>query len=202
MCPKIQSEQNFFDEQFQRLSQEGSTIDSSKFDGCSFVDCNFNETSFRGCRFIDCCFCGCDLSLVQVANCTFTRVAFESCKSIGINWAQANWSGTGVQKKVSFVESAINHSTFIGLDLTGIKILNCSVHEVDFRESDLTEADFSGSDLTKSIFGNTVLTGADLSHARNYQIDPCGNKLTGAKFSLPEALALLYSMDILLDEDM
>ena len=202
MRSKIQSEQNFFDEQFQRLSQESSTIDSSKFDGCSFADCNFNGTSFRSCRFIDCSFYGCDLSLAQVVNCTFTRVAIESCKSIGINWAQANWSDTGIQKKVSFVESAINHSIFIGLDLTGIKIINCSVHEVDFRESDLTKADFSGSDLTKSIFGNTILSGADLSHARNYQINPCVNKLTGAKFSLPEALALLYSMDILIDEDM
>ena len=201
MRSEIQSEQNFFDEQFQHLNQDSSTIDSSKFDSCSFKDCSFNETSFRSCRFIDCNFFDCDLSLVQVANCTFIRVAIESCRSIGTNWAQANWSDTGIQEKVNFVESAIDHSTFIGLDLTGIKILNCSVHEVDFRESILIKADFSGSDLTKSIFGNTIMSGADLSNARNFQINPCANKLTGARFSLPEALALLYSMDILLDQD-
>ncbi len=202
MRSKIQSEQIFFDEQFQQLSQERSAINSSKFNSCSFADCDFNGTSFRGCRFIDCSFYGCDLSLLQVANCTFTRVKIESCKAIGINWAQANWSETSLHNKIDFLESAINHSTFIGLDLTGIKILNCSVQEVDFREADLSKADFSGSDLTKSIFGNTILSGADLSCARNYQITPCVNKLTGAKFTLPEALALLYSMDILLDDDM
>ena len=105
-------------------------------------------------------------------------------------------------KKISFIESSINHSTFIGMDLTGIKILNSSVQDVDFREADLSKADFSGSDLTKSIFGKTILSGADLRRARNYHINPCLNKLTGAKFAMPEALALLYSMDILLDADM
>jgi uncharacterized protein YjbI with pentapeptide repeats len=199
---KIQSDQTFFDEQFQGLSQERSVVEACKFDNCSFVDCNFNGASFRGCRFIECSFSGCDLSLVQVANCTFTSIEVESCKAIGINWAQTNWSDTGLQKKISFIESAINHSTFIGMDLTGIKILNCSVQDVDFREADLSKADFSGSDLTKSIFGKTILSGADLRRARNYHINPCGNKLTGAKFALPEALALLYSMDILLGEDM
>ena len=50
--------------------------------------------------------------------------------------------------------------------------------------------------MTKSLFGNTKLVEADLSRARNYQIDPGNNNLKAAKFSLPEAMALLYSMDI------
>ena len=42
---------------------------------------------------------------------------------------------------------------------------------------------------------------ADLSAARNCQISPTQNTVTKAKFSLPEALALLYSMDIELIEE-
>jgi fluoroquinolone resistance protein len=42
------------------------------------------------------------------------------------------------------------------------------------------------------------LSGADLSQARNYMIDPGLNELKKAKFSLPEAMALLYNMDITL----
>jgi len=41
---------------------------------------------------------------------------------------------------------------------------------------------------------------ADLRFARNYQIDPSQNKVHKARFSLPEAMSLLYSMDIDLDE--
>lgn len=201
MQSKIQSEQTFFDEQFHGLKLDQSTIHSSRFESTSFVNCNFNGASFLSCRFIDCNFYDCDLSLLQVANCTFTKVAIESCKAIGINWTKANWSDSGPKNKIIFAESTINHSTFIGLDLSNIKILNCIVHDVDFREADLTNVDLSGSDLTKSIFGDTILSGADLSQARNYQINPCANKLGGAKFMLPEALGLLYSMDIILDED-
>jgi len=51
------------------------------------------------------------------------------------------------------------------------------------------------------MFGNTNLTEADLSRARNYHIDPGQNVLRQARFSLPEAKSLLYSMDIVLVED-
>jgi len=51
------------------------------------------------------------------------------------------------------------------------------------------------------MFGNTNLTEADLSRACNYRIDPAQNVLGQAKFSLPEAMSLLYSMDIVLVEE-
>jgi uncharacterized protein YjbI with pentapeptide repeats len=73
--------------------------------------------------------------------------------------------------------------------------------DVDFREVDLFQADFAGTDLSESLFSNTNLTEADLSRARNYRIDPGQNVLTQAKFSLPEAMSLLYSLDIVLTED-
>jgi fluoroquinolone resistance protein len=200
LLSEIQSDQTFFDEQFHGLKLEQAIIHSSKFENCSFVYCNFNGASFLSCRFIDCNFYSCDLSLLQVANCNITKINIESCKAIGINWTKANWSDSALTNRINFAESTINHSTFIGLYLSNIKIINCIVHDVDFRETNLTKADLSGSDLTKSIFGNTILSGADLNQARNYQINPCANKLSGAKFTLPEALALLYSMDIILDE--
>ena len=75
-------------------------------------------------------------------------------------------------------------------------MLDCSAVEVDFREADLSRADFSGTDLSNSLFSKTDLSGADFSQARNYHLDPGQNKLKGAKFSLPEAMSLLYAMEI------
>jgi uncharacterized protein YjbI with pentapeptide repeats len=101
---------------------------------------------------------------------------------------------------VNFQNCAISHSTFIGLSLPAIQIVGCVAENVDFRDADLTQVDFSGTDLLDSLFSNTDLTKADLSRARNYNIAPDKNILKKTKFSLPEALALLYNLDILLDE--
>ena len=56
--------------------------------------------------------------------------------------------------------------------------------------------EFFWTDLSESLFGETDLTGADFREVRNYRIDPRRNTLAGARFSLPEALALLYALDI------
>jgi uncharacterized protein YjbI with pentapeptide repeats len=103
---------------------------------------------------------------------------------------------------VGFFRSAISHSTFIGLCLRGIQIIDCVAVDVDFRETDLSQADFAGTDLAQSLFSDTHLTEADLSRARNYHIDPAQNVLRQARFSLPEAMSLLYSMDIVLEDQM
>ena len=102
---------------------------------------------------------------------------------------------------MKFIKSVISHSTFIGLNLADIRVVDCIAIDVDFREADLSRADFTGTDLTSSLFNDTNLTAADLSQARNYDIDPVQNIIKSARFSLPEAMSLLYSMDIeLIDE--
>jgi uncharacterized protein YjbI with pentapeptide repeats len=65
----------------------------------------------------------------------------------------------------------------------------------------LKEANLRGTDFEKSIFRQTNLEKADLVKAKNYMIPPDVNTLKKTKFSLPEAMALLYSMDIVLEED-
>lgn len=72
----------------------------------------------------------------------------------------------------------------------------CEAINVDFREANLSQADFAFTDLKDSLFQSTNLTGADLHNTVNYQIDPSQNNIQNARFSLPEAMALLYSMDI------
>ena len=83
----------------------------------------------------------------------------------------------------------------------GIKIINCAAVDVDFRECNLSNADFNGTDLSDSLFQGTNLTGANFKDAHNFQIDPANNILTKARFSLPEAMSLLYCMDIYLEDE-
>jgi uncharacterized protein YjbI with pentapeptide repeats len=90
----------------------------------------------------------------------------------------------------------LNHSTFLSLPLDGIRILDCQSQDVDYREASLVGADLRGSDFSDSFFIHTDLTRADLRRASNYHISPKTNELRGAKFTLPEAMALLYAMEI------
>jgi uncharacterized protein YjbI with pentapeptide repeats len=157
------------------------------------------ETRLQKCRFLNCKFNSCDLSLGKLPDSIFIDTSFHESKIIGVNWAQADWPTADLGNPLIFSKSALNHSTFIGLDLHGIQVLDCQAVNVDFRESNLSQADFSGSDLSDSLFNHTDLSKANLSQARNYRIDPEKNDLKKARFSMPEAISLLYSMDIVLD---
>jgi fluoroquinolone resistance protein len=191
----------YTDRAFKEIRMEHEQLVSSEFYDCVFVRCSFVESVFRRCRFANCAFQHCDLSLIQVPESAFSSVRLEDSKVIGVDWTQADWAATKLGDPVGFFRCALSHSTFIGLKLKGIQIKDCFATDVDFREADLTQADFGGTDLSKSLFSGTNLTEADLSSARDYHIPPAQNVLKRAKFSLPEAMALLYSMDIDLVED-
>jgi len=82
------------------------------------------------------------------------------------------------------------------LNLREIAIIECKVNNVDFREADLTKANLTYSDFAESMFVNSDLTEADFTYADNYRIDVRVNKITKAKFMLPEAASLLEGLDI------
>jgi uncharacterized protein YjbI with pentapeptide repeats len=196
----IRTQTHYADQVFQDVRLEQGELDSSEFHDCTFIRCTLVESVFHNCRFVNCVFRHCDLSLIQVPESAFTSTRFENSKIIGVNWTLAVWPTAGLGGRIGFSRCAISHSTFIGLSLEEIEIKDCVATDVDFREADLSRAGFAGTDLSESLFGQTNLTEADLSRACNYRIDPGQNRLTQAKFSLPEAMSLLHCMDIVLAE--
>jgi uncharacterized protein YjbI with pentapeptide repeats len=115
-----------------------------------------------------------------------------------VNWAAASWDERSLIERrfVDFQSCSLDYSLFIGLKLKGIKIQGCSAKHLDFEGADLTAADCSGSNFEASRFVHTNLTKADFSGAVNYLIDARINTLEKTKFSLPEAISLLKSLDI------
>ncbi|MFH1524227.1 MAG: pentapeptide repeat-containing protein [Chloroflexota bacterium] len=196
----ILNEQEYYDQRFENIHLESGETLHGEFTDCTFVKCAFGAVVLINCRFTNCTFQECDLSLAQLSGSAFPSTVFKKSKIIGVDWTQSNWSSVGLSNLGGFFECILNHSTFIGLDLKGIQMKNCIANEVDFRDADLSKVNFQGTDLARSLFGNTNLTEADLSQARNYAIDARNNIIKQAKFSLPEAMALLYSMDIVLKE--
>ncbi len=200
MSDQLSDQARYHDRRFRELDLAGRRLAGSEFYDCYFEACTFAESVIQGCRFVACSFKECDLSLVQLSGSAFSATRFLDSRIIGVDWTQADWSGVSLGQPIGFERCALRHSTFIGLSLAGIQIKDCLAADVDFREADLSQADFSDSDLNQSLFSNTNLSQADLRTARNYHIAPGQNVLTGARFALPEAMSLLYNLDIDLSE--
>ncbi|MGD9047345.1 MAG: pentapeptide repeat-containing protein [Anaerolineae bacterium] len=188
------------DQSFAGLVLQKGEVRAKEFYGCLFSGCSFLETAFVGCRFMDCVFKECDLSLCRVVECSFTNTRFQASQVIGVNWTEASWPKRGLLASIEFADCAISHSTFIGLSLRGIEMSGCVARDVDFAEADLCQANCTQTDFVDSRFLHTDLTEADFRGARNYAIDANLNVLKRTQFSLPEAMSLLYSLDIILSE--
>jgi uncharacterized protein YjbI with pentapeptide repeats len=188
------------DETFTDIELAGTVIEGRRFRDCSFVRCTLSDASLVRCRFSDCEFIDCNLSLTKVTSTGFSAVTFTDCKMVGINWTDAYWSSVRVPGALSFIRCALNDSTFFGLDLRELKLLDCRAVDVDFTGANCEDADFSHSDLRDSVFRQTRLARANFSEAQNYLINIFNNDIKRAKFTLPEAISLLHCLDIELVE--
>jgi uncharacterized protein YjbI with pentapeptide repeats len=188
------SEGSYYREKFAGLSAIKESFKSLRFDECQFNTCSFIDCRFEKCKFLNCKFNDCVLSAVVPLDCHFVEVKFSRSKAIGIDWTK-----TSKIEDLEFNECQINYSNFKLLKIPKIKIVKCEAREVDFIETDMSEGDFKRSDFEKSRFFKTNLTRADFKNAINYSIDVKNNTIKNAHFSLPEALSLLNSLDIIIE---
>lgn len=177
------------------------------FTSISFLDCIFNHCSLTECEFKKCTFEKCrfeksDLSLAKFPLTTFSKNHFIECRLLGINWCQADWQTRSLlpTHRLDFEGCHLDHGTFIGLDLKVTSFIRSKARYLDFESADLTHADFRDADLEGTRFVGCDLTEANFVGAENYQIDAAQNTLHKTRFSLPEAVALLHSLDIVLED--
>lgn len=194
----------FFEQfNFDGLTFRDTTLGGKHFDECQFTGCDFSGATFDECTFSGCRFVRCNLSLVKVPHSALGDSHFTDCKMIGIDWTAAEWRKTPRKRNIPFSivfeRCALNFSVFIAMDMYGVRFGGCSLCEVGFESANMQRADFTDSDLAGAIFADTNLSAADLSRARNYTINACGNTISRAKFSMPEASALLYALDIIVE---
>lgn len=199
---EIESGQQYDNQQFIGLTHQEAGIQSSEFYECTFKNCQFNETVFQSCTFNECLFEECDLSMVRLPYSKFQETQFKKSKLVGVNWTEVNWTHQGLLKKktVDFDECVLDYGVFIGLKLAEVQMRRCSARHASFEDVDLTGADCTKTDFADGRFIGADLTKADFTGARNYAINAQQTTLHKTKFSLPEAVSLLRSLDIILAE--
>lgn len=180
--------------EFSGLSLDKGSIRSRRFEECEFNGCVFVDCRFEKCSFISCRFNGCVLSAVVPLDSRFIDVAFAESKAMAIDWTKAQ-----KLQGLAFDGCQIDYSNFRLLKVPKIKMANCEAREVEFIETDLTGGDFRNTDFKGSRFIGADISEADFRGAKNYFIDVKNTTLRKTRFSLPEALVLLDSLDIVIE---
>lgn len=192
--------QEYLDNHFVNEDFSERNLTVSSFDSCVFEHCSFAQSTLENCSFTNCVFRDCNLLLLKIPNTNFNDVVFERCDMIGVDWTVARWYRSARKTKqnfpISFLACRLDHGVFIGLDLTNIVFDDCSVKEAFFEDASMENAVFRTCDLKGTTFNHTYLKAADFASAKNYDIDIRQNNISRAKFSLPEAMSLIYSLDI------
>lgn len=185
---------NYYREKITKISLSKETVKEVEFEECEFKDCSFVDCKFEKCRFINCKFESCMMSAIIPTDSRFVDVSFTNSKVIGFDWTKAQHL-----QEISFENCQLNFSNFRLLKLPKLKMVACEVKEADFTETDLSEGNFTDTDFERSVFSKTILTKANFTGAKNYYIDARYNPIKKARFSLPEALTLLDSLDVVIN---
>ena len=194
--PRLRSGVSLSGERLHGVDVQRQELDGTELEDCALVKCSFRESTLRSCRFLDCSFESCDFSLARVPDSAFSGVVFRDCRIMGVNWTETRWRTAMLRDPFRFERCLMSHSTFLGMKLKGLHVLDSTAEDVDFRETDLSGADFSGTSLSGSMFAAADLGGSDFRCARAYTIDARDTRLKGARFSLPEAISLLVGLGV------
>ena len=157
-----------------------------------FKKADFLGDDFSAKKFCDCIFDGCNLSLVKIEDASLQNVRFEHCKLVGLDFSKLNIFNL----ELGFKDCVLSNCIFTGLQLDGISFERSVISDCFFADTSLKKANFCEADLSGTTFEKADLTGASFVGAKNYAINPLGNKIAKAKFSYPEALRLLKYFDI------
>lgn len=176
------------------FSELPNILNDAEFTNCEFKNINFQEKVITRSLFLESKFTNCNLTNSRFPGCTFRDVKFKGIRASGVNWTEASNLVT-----LSFDDCQLNYCSFLGLKLDKLVCINSQVKSSDFSETSLKEANFSKTDLDQSSFHNANCEKAIFNDSQNYSINPSYTKLKGASFSFPEALALLSSFEIRID---
>lgn len=193
---QLKSNQVYYDKSFSRLDLSAGDLERAEFEECEFHHCNFTSACLAECRFTHCIFNHCNLSMTALPDTRFYHIGFNECKLVGTDWTKASWPTFDPDPELSFSKSILTNASFFGLKLHGFTAYESKLHDVDFRECDLTHASITSCDLAGTLFHHTLLSAADFSDSWDFNINVLNNRVAHAKFSRLEALALLESLGI------
>lgn len=192
----------FVGETFHKVELEGETVSGALFEDCLFTQCRVKGAVLERCRFSGCQFTDCLLSAPKLKNVTMLSCGFSGCGISGVDWSalvDERKRDMGFLPFDSLERCSLRHCLFYGLDLKGFDFSGADLTGSTFDSCVLEGADFSRCRLGETSFLQNDLRQADFRQAVGYSFSLEGNRVRGAKFSLPEAVGLLSALGLELE---
>lgn len=186
---------------FEGKSFEGLRLEDGHLDGLRFMDCSFANCAFGGCVLTDCAFAACTWTGCRLVNLTSRRtqirgLCFQNCDLVGLT--AGDWLPTS--RYMSPLERLTNcrlkYTTFHQMALPGFDFSGNEVTDGLFSGCDLSGSGFRGCALHRTEFAGCNLRKADFRGAAGWQVDMPTCRMSGARFSFPEAVRLLASCGV------
>ncbi|WP_299277664.1 pentapeptide repeat-containing protein [uncultured Psychroserpens sp.] len=134
--------------------------------------------------------------MVKAKGTILKDVLFNNCKMVGFPFHDCN----ALFMSFKFKTSQLNFASFHNLKLKNTTFDQCKLEQTDFTEADLSGSKFDDCNLLRAIFEHTNLEHVNFSNSYNLSINPELNKLKNAKFSKENALGLLNSYQIKIED--
>lgn len=178
---------------------ENEVLQDKEFIDCEFKKCVFESCELNRCIFKNCKFTGCNIISLRVKDSQISLAEFSDCNLIGIPWYELISPKQILEPISKLRDSYLKYNTFIKMDFVRFDFIGNTIQESVFDECNLRESSFKGCRLEGTQYTGCNLQKADFRDTSGYQIDIMTNKLTGARFSFPDAINLLNGLGIKID---
>lgn len=186
-------------EHFHGLNLTGEQLENLTLVDCDFTDCVFESCRLIRCTLTECRFVGCRVTDPKFDYSQAKFLALEDCRLTGVNWGllmPANGFGEPID---TLTDCRMKYNFFTEIDLRKFLFAGSLLNGCTFADCNLTESSFSDCSLDGTEFFRCDLTAADFRNATGYKVDAPTCTLKRARFTLPEAANLLYSLGIKLE---
>lgn len=172
------------------------TVEQCKFIDCEFRNCSFEECKIIGCVFVNCRFSDCTIISLESKHSEVKNAVFKKCNLLGVHWFDLLPSGKYAHSIDKLENCFIKYNTFEEMSFVKFKFSGNTIQESTFEECNLSESDFKNCRLEGTRIFKCDIRKADFTEAKGYIIDIASNKMKQAKFSFPDVVALLESLEI------
>lgn len=190
---------NYENESFTGYELENETVADCAFSDCTFTDCTVSESLFTRCTFDSCAFENCRLSDIKSSSTAVNFCTFSSCRLSGVNWRLFLAELPLANPIERLTKCHLRYNTFYKMNFNCFDFSGSSITASSFTECSLVSAVFKGCDLTGTDLFRCDITKADFRSASGYRIGIADCKMKNARFSYPDVMSLLDSLDIIIE---
>lgn len=186
--------QTIADKDFQNV-----TIEQSKFVDCDFENCRFEECKIIGCVFVNCRFFNCTVITLSSRHSEVKNAVLKKCNLIGVHWNTLLPSGKYAHAIDKLENCYVKYNSFVEMNFVKFDFSDNRIEESVFEQCNLAESNFCGCRMEGTQIVRSDIRKADFRDAVGYVIDVISNKMSNARFSFPEVIRLLDSLQIKID---